>query len=123
MAVKIRLNRLGAKKNPYYRIVVADSRAPRDGRFIEILGNYDPSQTPALVNVDEEKVLSWMSKGAQPTDTVKSLLSKQGIMTKFAESKKQGRYGQGHRQAGPHRESHADGCEGRRHTRKQKGIG
>ena len=88
MAVKIRLNRLGAKKNPYYRIVVADSRAPRDGRFIEILGNYDPSQTPALVNVDEEKVLDWMQKGAQPTDTVKSLLSKQGIMTKFAESKK-----------------------------------
>ena len=88
MAVKIRLNRLGAKKNPYYRIVVADSRAPRDGRFIEILGNYDPSQTPALVSVDEEKVLSWMSKGAQPTDTVKSLLSKQGIMTKFAVSKK-----------------------------------
>ena len=79
MAVKIRLNRLGAKKNPYYRIVVADSRAPRDGRFIEILGNYDPSQTPALVNVDEEKVLDWMQKGAQ---------SKQGIMTKFAESKK-----------------------------------
>ena len=88
MAVKIRLNRLGAQQNPYYRIVVADSRAPRDGRFIEILGNYDPSKTPALVNVDEEKVLSWMSKGAQPTDTVKSLLSKQGIMTKFAESKK-----------------------------------
>ena len=88
MAVKIRLNRLGAKKNPFYRIVVADSRAPRDGRFIEILGNYDPSQTPAVVNVDEEKVLSWMSKGAQPTDTVKSLLSKKGIMAKFAESKK-----------------------------------
>ena len=88
MAVKIRLNRLGAKKNPYYRIVVADSRAPRDGRFIEILGNYDPSKTPALVNVDEEKVLAWMSKGAKPTDTVRSLFSKQGIMTKFAESKK-----------------------------------
>lgn len=88
MAVKIRLNRLGAKKNPYYRIVVADSRAPRDGRFIEILGNYDPSQTPALVNVDEEKVLDWMRKGAQPTDTVRSLFSKQGIMAKFAESKK-----------------------------------
>jgi len=88
MAVKIRLNRLGAKKNPFYRIVVADSRAPRDGRFIEILGNYDPSQNPAVVNVDEDKVLDWMSKGAQPTDTVKNLLSKQGIMTKFAESKK-----------------------------------
>ncbi len=88
MAVKIRLNRLGAKKNPFYRIVVADSRAPRDGRFIEVLGNYDPSHTPAVVNVDEEKVLGWMQKGAQPTDTVKNLLSKQGIMAKFAESKK-----------------------------------
>ena len=88
MAVKIRLNRLGAKKNPFYRIVVADSRAPRDGRFIEILGNYDPSQDPAVVNVDEDKVLDWMSKGAQPTDTVKNLLSKQGVMAKFAESKR-----------------------------------
>ncbi len=88
MSVKIRLNRQGAKKNPFYRIVVADSRAPRDGRFIEILGNYDPSQTPAVVKVDEEKVLDWMSKGAQPTDTVKSLLSQQGIIAKFAESKK-----------------------------------
>ncbi len=88
MAVKIRLNRMGAKKNPFYRIVVADSRAPRDGRFIEILGNYDPSQQPAVVNVDEEKVMDWMRKGAQPTDTVKSLLRKQGIMSKFAEAKK-----------------------------------
>lgn len=88
MSVKIRLNRQGAKKNPFYRIVVADSRAPRDGRFIEILGNYDPSQTPAVVKVDEEKVLDWMSKGAQPTDTVKSLLGQQGIIAKFAESKK-----------------------------------
>lgn len=88
MSVKIRLNRQGAKKDPFYRIVVADSRAPRDGRFIEILGNYDPSQTPAVVKVDEEKVLDWMSKGAQPTDTVKSLLSQQGIIAKFAESKK-----------------------------------
>ena len=88
MAVKIRLNRMGAKKNPFYCIVVADSRAPRDGRFIEILGNYDPSKQPALVNVDEAKVMDWMSKGAQPTDTVKALLRKQGIMSKFAESKK-----------------------------------
>lgn len=87
MAVKIRLNRMGAKKNPFYRIVVADSRAPRDGRFIEVLGNYDPSQTPALVHVDEDKVLDWMNKGAQPTDTVKNLLSKQGIMAKFADAK------------------------------------
>ena len=88
MAVKIRLNRMGAKKNPCYRVVVADSRAPRDGRFIEILGNYDPSKQPAVVNLDEAKVLDWMNKGAQPTDTVKNLFSKQGIMAKFAESKK-----------------------------------
>ncbi len=88
MAVKIRLNRMGAKKDPFYRVVVADSRAPRDGRFIEILGNYDPSQQPAAVNLNEEKVLEWLNKGAQPTDTVKSLLNKQGIMAKFAESKK-----------------------------------
>ncbi len=87
MAVKIRLNRMGAKKNPFYRIVVADSRSPRDGRFIEVLGNYDPSQKPAVVNVDEDKVLDWMNKGAQPTDTVKNLLSKQGLMAKFAEAK------------------------------------
>ena len=88
MAVKIRLNRMGAKKNPFYRVVVADSRAPRDGRFIEILGTYDPSKQPAVVNLDEAKVLDWMNKGAQPTDTVKNLFSKQGIMAKFAESKK-----------------------------------
>jgi small subunit ribosomal protein S16 len=88
MAVKIRLNRMGAKKNPFYRVVVADSRAPRDGRFIEILGNYDPSKQPAVVNLDEAKVLDWMNKGAQPTDTVENLFSKQGIMAKFAESKK-----------------------------------
>ena len=87
MAVKIRLNRMGAKKNPFYRIVVADSRAPRDGRFIEVLGNYAPSQNPAVVNVDEEKVLDWMGKGAQPTDTVKNLFSKKGLMAKFAEAK------------------------------------
>jgi len=87
MAVKIRLNRMGAKKNPFYRIVVADSRAPRDGRFIEVLGNYDPSQNPAVVNVDEGKVLDWMGKGAQPTDTVKNLFSKKGLMAKFAEAK------------------------------------
>ena len=87
MAVKIRLNRMGAKKNPFYRIVVADSRAPRDGRFIEVLGNYDPSQNPAVVNVDEEKVLDWRGTGAQLTDTVKNLFSKKGLMAKFAEAK------------------------------------
>ena len=89
MAVKIRLNRMGAKKNPFYRIVVADSRAPRDGRFIEILGNYDSTKEPAIVNVDEEKVLDWMNKGAQPTDTVKSLFSKAGILKKWDELKRQ----------------------------------
>lgn len=83
MAVKIRLNRMGAKKRPFYRIVVADSRAPRDGRFIEILGNYDSTKEPAVISVDEEKTLDWLLKGAQPTDTVKSLLSKKGILTKF----------------------------------------
>ena len=85
--VKIRLRRMGAKKAPFYRVVVADSRFPRDGRFIEVLGNYDPSQNPAVVNVDEEKVLDWMGKGAQPTDTVKNLFSKKGLMAKFAEAK------------------------------------
>ena len=87
MAVKIRLNRMGAKKNPFYRIVVADSRSPRDGRFIEVLGNYDPSEDPAVINVDEDKALDWLKKGAQPTDTVRSLLSKKGVMAKFAQSK------------------------------------
>ena len=86
--VKIRLNRMGAKKNPFYRIVVADARSPRDGRFIEVVGNYDSSQNPAVVNIDEDKVMGWLQKGAQPTDTVRSLLSKKGIMKKFAESKK-----------------------------------
>ena len=83
MAVKIRLNRMGAKKKPFYRIVVADSRSPRDGRFIEIVGNYDSTKEPAVVNVDEDKVLNWLQKGAQPTDTVRSLLIHKGIMAKF----------------------------------------
>lgn len=87
MAVKIRLNRMGAKKNPFYRVVVADSRSPRDGRFIEILGHYDSTKEPAVIKVDEEKALEWMSKGAQPTDTVKSLFSKLGIMAKWNETK------------------------------------
>ena len=88
MAVKIRLTCMGAKKNPFYRIVVADSRSPRDGRFIEILGNYDSTKEPAVINVDEEKAIDWMSKGAQPTDTVRSLFSKKGIMAKFDEKKR-----------------------------------
>jgi len=86
--VKIRLTRMGAKKKPFYRIVVADSRSPRDGRFIEIVGNYDPLQKPAVVNVDEEKVINWVLKGAQPTDTVRSLLSQKGIMAKIDAARK-----------------------------------
>ena len=86
--VKIRLNRMGAKRQPFYRLVVADSRSPRDGRFIEIVGNYDPTKNPAVVNIDEEKVISWIKNGAQPTDTVRSLLSKQGIMKKIHEERK-----------------------------------
>ena len=87
MAVKIRLKRMGAKKAPFYRIVVADARSPRDGKFIESIGYYDPVTTPANVKIDEEKALEWLGNGAQPTDTVKNLFSKQGIMKKFAEAK------------------------------------
>lgn len=74
MAVKIRLRRMGAKKAPFYRVVVADSRFPRDGRFIEEIGYYDPTKEPAVVNVDKDKAAEWIKKGAQPTDTVKRLL-------------------------------------------------
>ena len=76
MAVKIRLRRMGAKKAPFYRVVVADSRYPRDGRFIEEIGTYDPNKEPALVNIDTAKADEWIKKGAQPTDTVKRLLKK-----------------------------------------------
>ncbi|MBN2284448.1 MAG: 30S ribosomal protein S16 [Deltaproteobacteria bacterium] len=81
MAVKIRLTRMGAKKKPYYRIVVADSEAPRDGRFIEIVGNYDPLQDPPEINVKEDRIAEWLSKGAKPTATVSDLLRKKGLMT------------------------------------------
>ncbi len=87
MAVKLRLLRMGAKKAPFYRIVAADSRAPRDGRFIELLGTYDPRTNPAKVIIKEEEVLKWLNNGAQPSDTVKNLLSKEGIIKKFADSK------------------------------------
>ncbi len=80
MAVKIRLRRMGAKKAPFYRIVVADSRYPRDGRFIEEIGYYDPTKEPSVVSVDGEKAKSWIANGAQPTDTVKTLLKKNGIL-------------------------------------------
>ena len=80
MAVKIRLRRLGAKKAPSYRIVVADSRYPRDGRFIEEIGTYNPCTDPATIMVDGEKAKAWIKNGAQPTDTVKALLKKQAIL-------------------------------------------
>lgn len=79
MAVKIRLKRIGAKKAPFYRIVVADSRSPRDGRFIEEVGYFNPCQEPNELSVNEESVQKWLSNGAQPTDTVKDLLKKAGI--------------------------------------------
>ena len=85
--VKLRLKRMGAKKQPSYRIVAADSRAPRDGRFIEIIGFYNPRSNPVEVKVDEEKALKWLNNGAQPSDTVRSILSKEGIMKKFHEQK------------------------------------
>lgn len=88
MAVKIRLTRMGAKKHPFYRIVVADSRSPRDGRSIETLGHYDSTVEPAIIKIDEDKAISWMHNGAQPTDTVKSLFSKIGIMKKWDELKR-----------------------------------
>src|SRR5690625_7594795 len=87
MAVKIRLKRMGAKKNPFYRIVVADSRSPRDGRSIEQIGTYNPLLDPVVVKIDEDKALDWMSKGAKPSDTVRNLFSEQGIMKKFHDAK------------------------------------
>jgi small subunit ribosomal protein S16 len=80
MAVKIRLKRMGAKKSPFYRVVVADSRFPRDGRFIEEIGTYNPLTDPSSINIDTEKAQKWLKNGAQPTDTVKILLKKTGAM-------------------------------------------
>ena len=88
MAVKLRLKRMGSKQKPFYRIVAADSRFPRDGRFIETVGTYDPIKGQDKVTLEEEKVLTWLNNGAQPTDTVRNILSNAGIMTKYAESKK-----------------------------------
>lgn len=87
MAVKLRLKRMGAKKDPFYRIVAADSRSPRDGRFIESIGYYNPTSVPAEVKIDEEAALKWLSNGAQPSDTVRNLLSTSGVMKRFHESK------------------------------------
>lgn len=83
MAVKLRLKRMGAKKRPFYRIVAADSRSPRDGRFIEVVGTYNPITEPAEIKVNEELALKWLQNGAIPTDTVRDLLRKQGVMKKF----------------------------------------
>lgn len=85
MATRIRLKRMGAKKKPFYRIVVADSRSPRDGRFIEEIGYYDPMKNPADVKIDEEKAAKWLGTGAQPSETVKALLKKAGLVEKAAE--------------------------------------
>ena len=93
MAVKLRLKRMGSKQKPFYRIVAADSRSPRDGRFIETVGTYNPIKQPSEVNIDEEKANKWLNNGAQPTDTVKALLSKAGILAKraAAKAKKEGK--------------------------------
>lgn len=87
MAVKIRLKRMGSKRNASYRLVVADSRKPRDGRFIEELGYYNPTTEPATVKINEERALKWLKDGALPSDTVRSLLKKEGIMARFYEVK------------------------------------
>ncbi|AHL71389.1 30S ribosomal protein S16 [Bacillus safensis] len=87
MAVKIRLKRMGAKKSPFYRIVVADSRSPRDGRFIETVGTYNPVVSPAEVKINEELALKWLQNGAKPSDTVRNLFSSQGILEKFHNAK------------------------------------
>ena len=83
MSVKIRMRRMGSKRKPFYRIVVADSRMPRDGRFIEEVGYYNPLTNPDEVKLEEDKIFEWLEKGAQPSDTVRSLLSKAGLMTRY----------------------------------------
>ena len=88
--VKIRLRRMGAKKRPFYRLVVADSRSPRDGRFIEQLGYYDPLTDPATVKIDEDRVKKWLSQGAQPSDAARSLLQREGVLERYAASRKSG---------------------------------
>ena len=87
MAVKIRLKRVGKKKAPSYRVVVADARSPRDGRIIESIGWYNPLVEPSAIHIDEEKALGWLKNGAQPTDSVTSLLKRAGVMDRFQQSK------------------------------------
>lgn len=85
MATRIRLKRMGAKKAPFYRLVVADSRSPRDGRFIEEIGYYDPTKKPTVIKINEERALYWLKTGAQPSETAKSLLNKAGVLAKVSE--------------------------------------
>lgn len=80
MAVKFRLSRYGSKKKPYYRIVVAESRSPRDGRFIDKVGSYDPLRDPAVITLDREKIKAWYQKGVKPTDTVKNIFDREGVL-------------------------------------------
>jgi len=87
MATKIRLKRMGAKNNPFYRVVIADSRSPRDGKVIEEIGYYNPVKQPAEIQVDEERALYWLKTGAQPSETVKALLKKTGVWQKFIANK------------------------------------
>ena len=87
MAVKLRLKRMGAKKAPFYRVVAADARSPRDGRFIETVGTYNPLANPDEIKIDEELAIKWLKNGATPTDTVRNIFSKAGIMEKFAKEK------------------------------------
>ncbi|AFV11246.1 30S ribosomal protein S16 [Thermacetogenium phaeum DSM 12270] len=99
MATKIRLKRMGAKKNPSYRVVVADSRSPRDGRFIEEIGYYQPVANPEVIKIDEERALYWLSRGAQATDTVRALLKKAGVWEKHFS-----KHASESREAGPEQE-------------------
>ena len=91
MAVKLRLKRMGSKQKPFYRVVAADSRSPRDGRFIETVGTYNPIKTEDNLTINEERALYWLNNGAQPTDTVKNILSKTGVWAKFKNTKKEGK--------------------------------
>ena len=88
MSVKIRLRRIGAKKHPFYRLVVADTRSPRDGKFIEILGTYDPMTEPVKLNLDEEKIKAWLQKGARPSDTARAFLIGRGLLPKESAKKR-----------------------------------
>ena len=88
MAVKLRLKRMGSKQRPFYRIVAADARFPRDGRFIETVGTYNPIANPAEISINKEVALKWLANGAQPTDTVKAIFKNEGILKTFTEAKK-----------------------------------